>query len=214
MDPEKLKAAIAAIKNDDGDAALALLEELLTGAPSGDAPPAPSGDVALESADPPPPPAPGEENAALAMVMRVTGTNNLRDAEAAFTSVVQTALGVADTRAAVDLTARRALIEELITLGHETPATAWQGKPELLIPAKRFGGETVPELRARVNQLKAAKGITSTTAAAPEVGTAPSDEEVSRQVKALSPDTLEAIKKRNMSPEEFIRQRNQATTRR
>lgn len=205
VDPAKLKAAIEAIKNQDGDAALALLEDIVVGAPAeGEAPPDGSATTEAAEVEPPAPGTPTAENVALGLILRATGAKDLAGAEASLRSMAAASNETVATRNAVTLAARRELIGELIALGVETPATAWEGKPELLTPKARFEAETVDDLRARVTQIKAARGL-KPDARPPATGTtegAPLD--VAAAVKALKPSELAECKKRGIDPADYV----------
>ncbi len=164
MNPEKLKAAIEAIKNGDGDAALALLEDMLTGAGE---PAAPADGEPVDAAGEPPEPAPVDPNApaasaadapATAMLLRITGARTLAEAEPILRTAITSARTNETQRQSLDLVARRELIVSLIELGAETPATAWDGKTEDRKPKARLLSEPLEEMRARVTSLKARNG--------------------------------------------------------
>ncbi len=216
MDPAKIKAAMEAIKNQDGEAALALLESFLTdeaaemggdaGTPPDGAATADTGDTGKPAAGTPA--ALSVDTAAASMLMRVTGTTDLAGAEASLRAVVANASETVATRNAVDLAARRELIGELIALGVETPNTAWDGKPELLVPKKRFEAETVADLRARVANLKATRGVKQGVRTPPAAGSVVGAElDVEAAVRALKPSELAACKKNGLEPAEYVRRK-------
>lgn len=165
MDPAILKAAIEALKNGDGDAALALLEKLLTGEAAEPAEPA-EGDPASATGEPaetPPaepaaasteePPANAVDAAVSARLMRITGTATPAEADAALTAHFASARTSA-------LAERRDVVAQLVEAGGETPATAWEGKPEDRKPVARLMSEPLESMRARVAALKASRGGT------------------------------------------------------
>jgi hypothetical protein len=61
------------------------------------------------------------------------------------------------TQKALDLAQRRDHIAELIKLGAETPATAWDGDATKRIPQLRLLSEDLDSLADRVEKLRAAK---------------------------------------------------------
>jgi hypothetical protein len=158
MDPEKLKAAIEALKNGDGDAALAVLEDMLIGASSGEAPPPAEGAALGESADPPPP-APGEEDpekAAAARLCKITGHTSLEGVAEFVAKAAKRIDEDEQTRGRVERDERRTLVGELVKCGSETPATAWSGKPEDRTPAEPWASLPIVALRERVKRLSKA----------------------------------------------------------
>lgn len=211
MDPEVLKAAIQAIKDGDGDAALALLEKLLTGAgdtpadPAEGAPPTAAGEPAATPPEPAPAAASAADAPATAMLLRVTGARSLADAEPILRSAITAARTADADRTAVTMTARRELIVELIQLGAETPATAWEGRPEDRKPKARLMSESIEDMRARIVSLKARSGTSS--GHTPPVGEAA----IAAAVAELSPALLTKIKASGRTPEQFIEERNNAT---
>jgi hypothetical protein len=68
-----------------------------------------------------------------------------------------TRVALAQDRAALENGERRKLVGELVKLGAETPATAWQND-DGKTPVKRLADEPIAELRARVQKLSAARG--------------------------------------------------------
>lgn len=212
MNPELLKAAIQALKDGDGDAALALLEKMLTG--EGDPAAAPAeGDPASATGEPaeePPAPAAAASSAAdapaTAMLLRITGAKDLASAEPILRSAITSARTIEADRNAVTMTARRELITELIQLGAETPATAWDGKPEDRKPKARLMSEPLDEMRARIASLKA-------RAANPADGVRPPTTlaDIATEVAKLTPTMLKQIKDKGLTPEQFIEERSRAT---
>jgi hypothetical protein len=158
VDPEKIKAALEAIKNGDAEAALALLEEMIAAAAGG-------GDVPAEEAPPPDaalaevaePAADEEQKAMAAALIKLTGCVSAGEAVAQITQLKARVDALDAERAVLDLSARRELVAELVKLGIEVPATAWQGKPEERKPVKRLADEPLSELRARVAILRATR---------------------------------------------------------
>jgi hypothetical protein len=164
MDPEKLKAAIAALEAADGDAALSILRDMLValaGAAAGDAG-ADAGaadDAALADNADAPPPAAGdteeEKQAALAKLKKITGKASLGEAVSAFETLSAMVSKLDADARALDLSSRRELVSDLVKLGVEFPSTAWKGEPEKREPCARLMAEPLDELRARVALHKA-----------------------------------------------------------
>lgn len=154
MDPDQIKAAIEAIKNQDQAAALQILEALLAsaaGAPS-TAPPPPGGDdPSAQGADSPP-----VVTAALTQLRKLTSRVSMGEVVAEVTAWSE-ARNIARTEAlALEQTSRVELTAELVKLGYELPATAWEGDPKDRKPAKHIAAMSVADLRARVVALRAA----------------------------------------------------------
>lgn len=170
MDPEQVKAAIEALKNNDAAAALTILEALIVaaagGGDTGGTPPADDGADPL-AADAEPPPA---KLAALKALRTVTGCASLGEAVETLKAWKVTRDQDATNAAALEETSRVELVGELVKLGYETPATAW-ADAEAKKPAAHLAAMAVTALRARVAAFKTApkaapgfKPPTSTTA--------------------------------------------------
>jgi hypothetical protein len=131
MDPKLVKEAFDALKAGDGDAALAILQGLLeaaAGAPADETPPADAAPVSDATAE---------------------------DVSAEVAQLKAELKAERDAREVRELAERRALIGELVTLEAETPATAWEGKPEARKPCKRLATEPLADLASRVGILRA-----------------------------------------------------------
>lgn len=155
MDPAKIKEALEAIKNGDADAALALLEEMIASAAGGgEAEGAPAeSDALADNAETPPEEEPKPEvSAALSRAVKVA-----EDAQAEVKKLTERLSKIEKERAAGESAERLTLIADLVKLGAEVPATAWQGKPEDRKPARRLADEPIAELRARVEVLRKAR---------------------------------------------------------
>lgn len=157
MNPETIKKAIEALKSEDAKAALAILEEMVMSAATGEQPEAaPVGEAALGCADPPKPEIGAPEEKALSRELSaLTGKQSAGEIVAVFRSMSER-LGVIEAdRAALDNSARVELVGELVKLGAETPATAWEGDTSRRIPVARLAGEPVLSMRSRVAALRA-----------------------------------------------------------
>jgi hypothetical protein len=174
MDPEKIKAALEAIKNGDADAALALLEEMIAAAAG--ATEAPAEETPAEPlAEAPEAPADEEdEGVAAAALMRLTGAPSV-GAAIVEAGRLRARLDTAESESrATERTVRRDLVAELVKLGVEFPATAWAGDPKDRAPVKRLADEPIEELRARVELHRKAPRA-SASAVTPPASGAPSD---------------------------------------
>lgn len=204
VDPEKVKAALEALKNGDGAAALAMLEELIASAAAGGEPAAPD---AL-NADTPSPDASEEEPPTAAAV-----------AASINAAIAQLAADVAALRAerspAVnERDERLGLIADLVKLGVETPALAWDGDPTKRKPSARLAIEPIASLKARVAAFKGQPRRATITP--PEREDETPDEsglDVAAEVKRLSARTLAALTKSGEKPEDYVRRRALTVTR-
>jgi phage I-like protein len=172
---EQAAAALEAVKNQDGDAALAIVEALLTAGmmPEGEEPPAeepPAEDLAdddepdhsadedkMHNAE-----STAEVAAATARLLRLTNRTTLGEAleqvdemRSSHVQLEAKQAKLAEERAALELGERKALSVKLTKLGAETPATTGLAKGQLV---KRLLEEPLESLRARVKALSAAKG--------------------------------------------------------
>lgn len=195
MDPEKIKAALEALKNGDGEAALALLEELIAGAPADGG--GSEGTPLADTADDPPPEDQQLAAAASREISALQDRNKTQDATIE-TLRAQVAALQAD-RATAETDERRGLVAELVQLGAETPATAWEPEdpkdPKApRKPVKRLADEPIASLKDRVAQLKKANPRR-------EELRAPSSEEL--DVTALSQKEIADAAKIGMTPEQL-----------
>jgi hypothetical protein len=159
MDPKIIKDALDALEAGDAPKALEILKALIAsaaGAPA-EEPPVPEGGDALEDTPDEVPEDPEALRALARAVRTVTGRHGAGEAEAELLRLRARVDALDAERAALDSSARRELVTELVRIGAEVPATAWQGDPARRIPARRFEAEPVAELRARVEVLRAAR---------------------------------------------------------
>lgn len=226
LSAEEAKQAVDLLSSKDGEAALAFVAQVLaTSAAGGDAAADESDPGVAESADPAPadappkpaaspssiPPAPAKASAApdpkakayaMTMLAELTGVADPAKAIERFRLLNDRVTKLAEDEAATELTARRDLIGKLVQLGYETPASAWEGKPEDRTPKARFLAEPVAEMRARVADLekRPIHGHQS-----PEV--------LSSDVTKLSAVEIANCKKANITPEEYITRKQNAVRR-
>jgi hypothetical protein len=212
VDPEKVKAALDAIEAGDVEACKEILKEMVAAAaaagakPSGEAPPA---DAAAANADTAPPSdEESPETAALAHVaLELTGLADPGAAIVAMREVFASAKKAKESAEAAELAEQRALITDLIVCGVEFPSTAWEGKPEDRKPVKRLADEPLESLRARVGQVKAARGQSPNRVKPPVTAS------VQLPSGKLSKAALAYCKKHNLTPEEFAARKNDAARR-
>jgi len=177
MDPDKVKAAIDAIEGKDGGAAVEILKGMLVDA-AGDgevqeetpAEEAPAEEALAEGADEEPvelasDEAPGEEEeeeekelkALSANLRRLTGAASTADALDTIKALGERAAKIDAEQAALDTRIRRDLVTDLVKLGVETPATAWEGDAKDRKPVTRLSAEPLKDLRARVKIMRSAR---------------------------------------------------------
>jgi hypothetical protein len=170
MTPDQLKKIIALLKEEDGEGALKLLEELASGAPADDGAPA---DPTAASADPPAEPTP-EEQAMSALsrdVVAKLGAKNAGEASARFEEILSAHAETEKRARDLEASERRGLVADLVKIGAETPATAWQSadaEGDARTPVKRLAEEPIAELRSRVKALTAARPETRGRRTPPE----------------------------------------------
>jgi hypothetical protein len=154
MDPEILKKIIQILRDEDKDAAIKLLEEMAVGTPSDGAP----ADPTAASADPPNP----EQEAMSALSRDVVvklGAKNAGEASARFAEILSAHAETEKRARDLEASERRGLVADLVKIGAETPATAWQNvdaEGDARSPVKRLADEPIDELRSRVKALTAA----------------------------------------------------------
>lgn len=148
MDPTIAKKILDAIAADDPKAALEVLKEIATSLIGGasdaaDAPPEPT----ASTADPPQPD-PNEPPA-----------TQSREGDERLAALERELADLKARNAELDGEARRELIAELVRIGAETPATAWQRDAKGAVtatPCARLAAEPLKELRERVAVLSKA----------------------------------------------------------
>lgn len=148
-----------------------------------------------------------DEQAAGRALKRLTGCNSAGEAIKAFESLRARVDTLDAERAALELSSRRELVADLVKLGVELPATAWEGEPEKRNPCKRLMNEPIDDLRKRVAALKKARPVKrlSRDIEPPESG-----EDVSEQVARLSAKELKWCKDNNVDPKDWVQQKKDA----
>lgn len=165
MNADTAKKAMAILEGKDESGALELLKGMMAEAMTGDAPaeePPPEEEALAED----PPEEPEDENGAAMMaaatsLMRLTGKATLGGAVREVETYRASHLALegerdklTKERAALELTERKALVADLVKLGVELPATAWDATGKR--PCARLTAEPLADLRGRVALLKAA----------------------------------------------------------
>jgi phage I-like protein len=192
MSPELLKKVLAAIEA--GEDKSGLLAEIVAAAAGGAPEADPGADALADTAETPPEEdKPAAELAAL--TARLTKLEAERDERTKKLSARVEELEA--ERAAGEHAERVELVAELVKLGRETPATAWEGEPEKRQPAKRFVSEPVAELRARVElyrQTPIAGNAAPAAAPAPAAITLSKEQKAYCEKHGLTPEQFEARK--------------------
>lgn len=154
MDPKQIQGALDAIEAGDAAKALEILKGLIASAAGGGAPPPPEGGEPLAEGADPAAPKPGDEK-----VEQAAMTKKLDELTAAVTGLTKTVATVTAERDAAQLSERCVLVADLVKLGAEVPATAWDGDPKDRKPAKHLLGEPIADMRSRVEKLRAARKL-------------------------------------------------------
>lgn len=197
MDPEKVKAALEALKSNDTAAAMALLEEWIVSLASGEAMPA------GESPSDPPPSADAAAAAADAQMAAfgrtacaLLGRENPGEALSSLRDLHAASLRAAEDARNLEVAERAGLVADLVKLGAEVPATAF-ADPLAEKPAicARLASEPIASLRARVAALKAAAGTAvRAPVAAPSARTYTKAEQAFMANNKMTPEQFEAHK--------------------
>lgn len=154
MDPNKVKEALEALIAGNAEECMTILKDLIAlaaGAPaeeSGESAPA------LEGA---PDPLAIENEELAKEVKKFCARESVGECVAYLAQVRQTLDKIEQDRTRVELSARRELVGELVKLGAEVPATAWEGEAAQRNPVARLLSEPIVSLRARVAQLRSAR---------------------------------------------------------
>lgn len=204
MNPELLAKALEAIKAGDGDAAVAILEQMIAEAAAGAAPPL-EGEALSEMPDESLSDPQKEEKAALAALRRATGKTNLGEACSTLDGYVARLGKIDGEQATLDASSRLGLVGDLVKLGAETPATAWEGDPKDRKPVARLAAEPLESLRTRVKALGAGKETPR--------GKQPPVSDPAPNVRKLSKPEADYCKKHGLTEAEYIERKN-ATVRR
>lgn len=155
MTPEQAKKAIAAVKEQSGDAALALVESLLADALG-------AGDMGGESEAPAEPledapaePNSDEEKAAMAALRSILRVNKGVDLVGEVKRLTSEVAAIRLEREAETRNERLDLIGELVKLGAELPGTAWKDADKRE-PVDALASMPIAALRSRVAAFRAA----------------------------------------------------------
>lgn len=213
MDPELAKKALDVVTQADGDAALALLADILAAAAGGEAPSSEPTDAPVEEpveelADPPAPaPAKDDEDketvaASIASMLRMTGATSMLNLSERVTKLValeaeheKNVAALAKERATLELAKRKENAVTLTKLGAETPATTGLAKGKL---CKRLLDEPLDEQNARVAALLASRG-----GKLPETPKTPTAE-----VVELSDREVALCKEKGLTPAQYLANKN------
>jgi phage I-like protein len=200
MDPKLVQQALDALVAGDEAKALELLKQLIASAAGAEPSAADNGappDPAAETGDAPPPPAQMSEDVS-AFVRRLTGAATAAEGEAQLSAAISNVRTLSADREALELNSRRELIADLVKLGAETPATAWDGDASKRQPCKRLSAEPIDAMRERVKALRAAN-LGRRNPEPPPTGNG--------ETPVLTPAVRAEIKKRGMTEEEFLAKR-------
>jgi hypothetical protein len=184
LSKQQVTDAIESLGTGDGKKALEILEALLVSELTGEAageppPPAEAGATASNAEVPPPAPGdkPAEEMAALSRgVVAMFAGKTAGEALELVRSLKADSDRLAADRAALEDSERRGLVAELVTLGIDTPATAWEdveAKGDARKPCARLAAEPLADLRKRVSLIKTSRGARMTPVAGGHAPPAP-----------------------------------------
>lgn len=187
--PDQIKAAIEALTKGDGKAALEILEALLvaaaTGGESGSTPPPPADAGATAGNADPPVPAddknapPAAEMSALSRgVLAVLGMTNPGAALEKVRALKAEADKLETDRVALEKSERRSLVAELVKLGVEFPATAWEdtsAEGDARVPCARLSAEPLADMRKRVGLIRTTRKPADAGGHTPPAGSGTTD---------------------------------------
>lgn len=148
------KAVLAALAGAAGDGAEGAGGEEASAEMAEPVPPKPG--VAAPPAPPAKNPAPPVPPPAKSSLAKLTGAKDDAEAVANYKAMQLQVTALTAERNEEQAVARAELVGELVKLGAETPATAWEDADKK-IPKKRFSTETLSELKTRVEALRASK---------------------------------------------------------
>ena len=210
MNADTIKAAVEALKAEDGPGALALLEAWLieaagagdaappADAPADPAPPAAASETAAPAASP-------EDKAVAASIVRLTAKADIFEAlaeveawRASHITLESERAKLAKDREALEGAERRKLVGELVKLGRETPGLAW-ADPKGTKPAEPWASMPIATLRARVAAFTAAGG------------TAPVRTPTQSQTTELSPREIAMCAELKVDPKTYAAKKSALT---
>ncbi len=195
MDPELIKKALGVVETADGEAALALLKDVIASAAGGEVAPE-------EKPEETPDPALAEMTAMTEAATPAQALSVIKGWKKSHDEAVAAANQVA-------LSERKALAGKLVTLGAETPATAYVGEGESKRLADRLTSESIESLRARVAALSAAK---KPAAVPPSKGTTAATEFSARDIEGARQLSIKLSakigSKVEVTPAEFVARKN------
>lgn len=174
MDPSKVKAALDALIAGNSDECATILKDLIAiaaGASADDSGSSAALGDALEGA---PDPLALENEELAKEAKKFCSRESVGECVAYFAEVRSTLDRIKQESARVELSARRELVGELVKLGAEVPATAWEGDATQRNPVARLLAEPIDGLRGRVAQLRSSRGP-----AIPKAPTPPTQSDVS-----------------------------------
>lgn len=161
MNPDQIKKALDAIESGDAAGALEILKAILVGLASDEASEDDGGDDTADAgAEAPDAPPSGDGSPVVAAsreLLRLTGRATIGEAVEEVRRLTSEARQMRADRDALDLNARQGLVAELVKLGIETPALAWEGTTDeeraKRKPVARLMSEPLESLRERVRVL-------------------------------------------------------------
>ena len=95
--------------------------------------------------------------AALSALRALTGKESAGEAVSVIALKFAQLDKITESQMALDASSRRELVGELVKLGAEVPATAWEGDAEKRLPVERLRNESVDSMRSRVTALRASR---------------------------------------------------------
>jgi phage I-like protein len=209
MTAETVKKLLDAIEAGDLEALKAMAKDLLAEAASGetlesaDSDDATGEEALSGTADDPPPEEKKALSAAFAELRSLTGKSSVGELVAEVRRWHSEVAAAKERQEALDLSSRQELVSQLVKLGYETPATAWDGDAKLRKPAKRLLDEPLAELRSRVTKLSETPRPSG--GHKPPAGKGPAE---------LTPREQEYCKRHNMTAEQFAEHKKKIVVRR
>lgn len=210
LKPEQVQAALDAIADNNTEAAMELLRDILTQISTGEdatsESESESEDALASEGGEPPENAPEKDKAeelasvALGRLVQLSGKSGFGEAVAFYEDLKSRSDKIAAEQKKLDDDARQDLVGQLVKLGAEVPATAWQDDDRKVL-APRLAKEPVSDLRKRVHALAASKGQRVVEVRPPTKG-GPEDNTKTR--RSLSKTEREYCDREKISTDEFF----------
>jgi phage I-like protein len=206
MNADQVKALLEARDSGDVEQMKTAIDALIAAAVGGESADDMSGDAeALNDTGEPDPKATEDKKALSAAIVELrtlTGKSSVGEIVTELKAWGATLTEAQKRQDVLDLSSRKELVGQLVKLGVEDPATAWEGDPKDRVPVERLMTEPLTSLRSRV-----------ATYALTRNKTKPNTPPTSSPSVQLSKGALDYCKRNNITPEQYVIERDKTIVR-